>query len=106
MIYRSITNIIPFETITNHYEITITVNCKEKYSLLETASNLSDFLFRFHFHGLSNFPIENLLFLSAGGVLVPLPRLFVRNADPFCFLAEKERENNIKSVRFYIQKII
>lgn len=76
--------------ILRHYEMQSPITAI--YSLLETASNLSDFLFRFHFHGLSNFPIENLLFLSAGGVLVPLPRLLVRNADPFCFLAEKKEE--------------
>lgn len=61
------------------------------YSLRETASSLSDFFFLFHFHGLSSFPIENLLFLSSGGVLVPLPRLFVLNAEPFCFFAGKEK---------------
>lgn len=54
----------------------------------EAASNLSDFFFRFHFQGLKSLPrAENLLFLSRGGVLAPEPRLFVRRAAPFCFLA-------------------
>lgn len=61
-------------------------------SHLEAASNLSDFFFRFHFHGLNNLPkAENLLFLSSGGVRVPEPKLFVRNAAPFCFLAAKQK---------------
>lgn len=68
---------------------------KNKNLLLETASNLSDFRFRFHFHGLNNFPIENLVFLSEGGVLAPpLPRLVVLKAEPFCFLAETEKKSS------------
>lgn len=59
------------------------------YSLLEAASNFSDFFFRFHFHGLKSLPkAENLdLVRSAGGVRAPDPRLFVRTAEPFCFFA-------------------
>lgn len=58
------------------------------YSHREAASNLSDFFFRFHFHGLKSLPrAENLLFLSKGGVLAPEPKLFVRRAAPFCFFA-------------------
>lgn len=58
------------------------------YSHSEAASNLSDFFFRFHFHGLKSLPrAENLLFLSKGGVLAPEPKLFVRRAAPFCFFA-------------------
>lgn len=54
----------------------------------EAASNLSDFFFRFHFQGLKSLPrAENLLFLSRGGVRAPEPKLFVRNAAPFCFFA-------------------
>lgn len=63
------------------------------YSLLEAASNFSDFFFRFHFQGLKSLPnAENLdLVLSAGGVRAPEPRLFVRTAEPFCFLAVLEK---------------
>jgi hypothetical protein len=62
------------------------------YLHLEAASNLSDFFFLFHFHGLNNLPrAENLLFLSKGGVLVPDPRLFVRMAAPFCFFAARNQ---------------
>lgn len=58
------------------------------YLHLEAASNFSLFFFLFHFHGLKSLPsAENLLFLSRGGVLVPEPRLLVRSAVPFCFLA-------------------
>lgn len=74
-----------------YYIIQYTVtHCKEYICHLhnEAASNLSDFFFRFHFHGLKSLPrAENLLFLSRGGVLAPEPRLFVRNAAPFCFFA-------------------
>lgn len=61
-----------------------------KNSHREAASNLSDFFFRFHFQGLNNLPsAENLLFLSKGGVRAPDPKLFARNAAPFCFFAGK-----------------
>lgn len=60
---------------------------------LDAASNLSDFFFRFHFHGLKSLPkAENLLFLSSGGVRVPEPRLLARlYAAPFCFFAAKRK---------------
>lgn len=64
-----------------------------KYSHKEAASNLSDFFFRFHFHGLKSLPrAENLLFLSRGGVLAPEPKLFVRKAAPFCFFAVTNKQ--------------
>jgi len=63
------------------------------YLHLEAASNFSLFFFRRHFQGLKNLPRAlSLLFLSKGGVLVPEPRLFVRMAAPFCFLAAIENE--------------
>lgn len=68
------------------------------YLHLEAASNLSDFFFLFHFHGLNNLPrAENLLFLSKGGVLVPDPRLFVRMAAPFCFFAVRKHNAFVTS---------
>lgn len=67
------------------------------YHLLrETASNLSVFFFLFHFQGLKNLPkAENLLFLSNGGVLAPLPKLFVLKAVPFCFFPENTKSKSI-----------
>lgn len=67
---------------------------------LEAASNLSDFLRLFHFHGLKSLPsAENLLtgFLSSGrgGVRVPEPRLLVRSAAPFCFFAKEFGEAGV-----------
>lgn len=71
--------------------ITVKVTC---YLHSEAASNLSDFFFRFHFHGLKSLPrAENLLFLSKGGVRAPEPKLFVRNAAPFCFFAATTKGN-------------
>lgn len=67
---------------------------ENKNLLLDAVSNFSDFFFRFHFHGLKSLPnAENLLgcFRSNcnGLVRVPEPKLLVRNAVPFCFLAKK-----------------
>lgn len=69
---------------------------------LDAASNLSDFFFRFHFHGLNNLPKADnlpLVLRSKGGMWVdwglgvPDPRLLVLMAIPFCFLAEIKRVN-------------
>lgn len=67
------------------------------YLLLEAASNFSDFFFRFHFQGLNNLPkAENFdLGRSAGGVRAPELRLFVRTAEPFCFLAITNNRLNV-----------
>lgn len=55
----------------------------------DVASNFSLFFFLRHFHGLKNRPKAlNLLFRSNGGVRIPVPKLFVRIAAPFCFFAE------------------
>lgn len=64
------------------------------YLHFDVASNFSLFFFLRHFHGLKNLPSAlNLLFRSSGGVRTPEPKLFVRNAAPFCFLAENTKEN-------------
>lgn len=61
----------------------------------EAASNFSLFFFRRHFHGLKKRPKAlNLLLRSKGGVRVPEPKLFVRNAAPFCFLAGIKQKRN------------
>ncbi|KNC24077.1 hypothetical protein FF38_01449 [Lucilia cuprina] len=58
----------------------------------EAASNFSLFFFRRHFQGLKKRPKAlNLLLRSKGGVRVPEPKLFVRKAAPFCFLAKNRK---------------
>lgn len=68
---------------------------------LDVASNFSLFFFLRHFHGLKKRPSAlNLLLRSSGGVRTPLPRLLVRSAAPFCFLAAMERKTtHIKTGR-------
>lgn len=78
---------------TNREYKCIVVGLKIKNLLLDVVSNFSDFFFRFHFHGLKSLPnAENLLgcFRSncKGLVRVPDPKLLVRSAVPFCFLAK------------------
>lgn len=73
------------------------------YLHLEAASNFSLFFFLFHFHGLKSLPsAENLLFLSRGGVLVPEPRLLVRSAVPFCFLAVTRHHHVSEQTHTYL----
>lgn len=64
-----------------------------KYLHFDVASNFSLFFFLRHFQGLKNRPSAlNLLFRSSGGVRTPDPKLFVRRAAPFCFLAENKKK--------------
>jgi hypothetical protein len=64
----------------------------KKHLLLDAASNLSDFLFRFHFQGLKRRPRAWRRDLrTVGGVRLPQPRLLLRGT-PFAFFPETQRE--------------
>ena len=65
--------------------------CATNILLLEAASNLSDFFFRFHFHGLKRRPRAWRRDLrTMGGVRLPHPRLLLRGT-PLAFLPETSK---------------